>query len=112
MGIGYLGAGAIGYRTTLDMLVVAFCKDYFERKAVILSDNVSRRTRMEYEYINSRISNAAMEVVGDDFEIYIREIGEAVGYANSKIEGISENTYKHRKRSVKLNIAKKLHLMD
>ena len=33
MGLGYLNS--VGYRETLDALVVAFCRDYFERKRVI-----------------------------------------------------------------------------
>ena len=110
MGVGYLKFS--GYRDTLDMLVIAFCKDYFFRKEEIESGASSRRTRMEYEYINGRIADAAREVVGDDYEIYIREIGEARGYAYSDILDISEGTYKQAKKEVKINIAKKLHLLD
>ena len=110
MGVGYLNS--IGYRDTLDALVVAFCRDYFERKRVIDENKCLRRTRMEYEYINGRILDAAYEIVGGDGEIYIREIGEKTGYAYSKVAGVSEPTYKHRKKEVKLNIAKKLHLID
>ena len=110
MGVGYLSS--IGYRETLDALVVAFCRDYFERKRVIDEKRCLCRTRMEYEYINGRILDAACEVAGGDGEVYIREIGEKTGYAYSKIAGISELTYKARKKEVKLNIAKKLHLID
>ena len=110
MGFGYLKD--IGYRDTLDPLVVAFCKDFFFRKNAIESGECSSRTRMEYEYINGRISEAAREIVGDDFEIYIREIGEAIGYARSRAPDISDSGYKRFKKEVKINIAKKLHLMD
>ena len=110
MGTGYLRS--IGYRDTLDYLVVAFCKDYFFRKAQIESATCSRRIRMEYEYVNRRISEAAREVVGDDYEIYIKEIGEGIGYANSELPDVSESRYKTFKREVKINIAKKLHLLD
>ncbi len=110
MGIGYLKD--IGYRDTLDRLIVAFCKDYFFRKAVIESGESSKRTRMEYEYINGIIADAASEIVGGDFEIYINEIGEMRGYAGSDAYGISESRYKQLKKEVKINIAKKLHLLD
>ena len=110
MGAGYLRT--IGYRDTLDRLVVAFCKDYSFRKEAIATGECSRRTRMEYEYINGRIADAAREIVGDDFEIYINEIGEARGYAGSDVLTISESTYKLYKKEVKINIAKKLHLLD
>ena len=110
MGVGYLKT--IGYRDTLDRLVVAFCRDYFFRKSAIESGEVSKRTRMEYEYINGRIAEAAREIVGGDYEIYIEEIGEARGYAGSEVLSISESTYKQYKKEVKVNIAKKLHLLD
>ena len=110
MGARYLST--IGYRETLDVLVVAFCKDYFNRKAAIADGTVSRRTRMEYEYVNHRIAEAAHEIVGEDFEIYIREIGEAKGYAKSEMLDISESTYKIYKKEVKINVARKLHLLD
>lgn len=110
MGVGYLSC--VGYRETLDALVVAFCRDYFERERVIGEGACSRRTRMEYEYVNGRILDAAREIVGSDGEIYIREIGEKCGYANSVIVSVSEPKYKQTKKEVKLNIAKKLHLID
>ena len=71
-----------------------------------------RRTLMEYEYLNRRISDAAKEVAGDAYIIYIKEIGENVGYAQSAAEDVSEYTYKKVKKEVKINIAKKLHLID
>ena len=40
MGLGYLNS--VGYRETLDALVVAFCRDYFERKRVIEEGSLSR----------------------------------------------------------------------
>ena len=110
MGVGYLKFAL--YRDTLDKLVIAFCKDYFFRKEAIESGAASKRTRMEYEYINGRIASAAREIVGDDFEIYINEIGNALGYAKSNVPYISESGYKSYKRAVKINIAKKLHLID
>jgi len=110
MGTGYLID--IGYRDTLDFLIVGFCRDYSERKAAIAQEKCNRRTRMEYEYINQRIADAAIEIVGDNYEIYIKEIGRHVGYARSAVNGICESEYKKRKKDVKVNIAKKLHLLD
>lgn len=110
MGLGYLNS--VGYRETLDALVVAFCRDYFERKRVIEEGSLSRRTRMEYEYVNRRILDAAQEIAGYDGEIYIKEIGERTGYAYSAIGLISDTKYKQTKKEVKLNIARKLHLID
>ena len=67
---------------------------------------------MEYEYINRRLREAAGEVVGVDYRIYINEIGDKIGYAYSRVDGISETEYKERKKEVKLSIARKLHLLD
>lgn len=110
MGVGYLID--IGYRDTLDLLIIAFCKDYFSRKQTLGKGECGKRIRMEYEYINRRIEDGAREIVGDDFEIYIREIGEKIGYAYSDVPDISESEYKKAKKEVKVNIAKKLHLLD
>ena len=101
-----------GYSETLDSLIIAFCRDYSTRACAIAEKQYKRRTLMEYEYINRRLRDAAIEIVGADFEHYINEIGNKIGYAYSKINGISETEYKERKREVKLNIAKKLHLLD
>ena len=111
MGIGRISYP--GYRDTLDMLIVAFCRDYFARQEVLRGgSSYSRRTRMEYEYVNRRIREAAIEIVGCESDVYIYEIAEKIGYAYSKVQGICEVTYKRKKREVKLNIARKLHLID
>jgi hypothetical protein len=102
----------IGYRETLDCLVVAFCRDYFSRKREVESGKCSLRTRMEYQYVNGRIADAAREIVGSDYEIYIKEIGEGIGYAYSDVECVSESSYKQLKKEVKINVARKLHLLD
>ena len=44
---------SIGYRDTLDKLVVALCKDYYARHEAILMGKCSKRTLMEYEMITS-----------------------------------------------------------
>lgn len=110
MGIGYLKS--IGYRDTVNLIVVAFCRDFFARKAAIDGKQLSRRTLMEYEYINTRLTDAVREIVGDDYETYIREIGEGIGYAGSNVLDICESEYKKIKKEAKVNIAKKLHLID
>lgn len=110
MGIGYLNT--MDYRDTLDRLVIAFCHDYSARKESIRQGTCNKRTRMEYEYINDRIENAAREIVGSYYEIYINEIGNCIGYANSLIDNVCENLYKKIKKEVKINIARKLHLID
>lgn len=103
---------SIGYRDTLDKLVVALCKDYYARHEAILMGKCSKRTLMEYEYINRKINEAAIEVAEDDYELFIKEIGDSRGYARSKVFDISESTYKRKKQEIKINIARKLNLID
>lgn len=99
--------------STLDALVRALCLDYPRRERAISERSVSHRTDTEFRYYNFKIFDAAAEVVGEaEAEIYIKEIGAAVGYAKSESFLISEVTYKQRKRLVMNNIAKKLHLCD
>ena len=101
-----------GFTETLDMLIVAFCRDFEAREDAIRLKSCQRRTIMEYEYINRRIAHASREIVGDDYNIYIYEIGQRIGYANSSVGDISETDYKIKKRLVKMNIARKMHLLD
>lgn len=102
-----------GYTDTLDGVIVALCRDYCYRRDKGVGQGYSRRTRMEYEYIDSILLRAAGEITGEsDAEKILAEIGERVGYAYSAIEGVSESTYKIMKKEVKLNIAKKLHMLD
>lgn len=110
MGIRYLES--IEYSPTLDALIIALCKDYARRELVLSAKSCGRRTLMEYKYINYKLREAAEEVAGADAAAYINEIGEKIGYAYSKAGAISESTYKSRKKEVKLNIARKLHLID
>ncbi len=110
MGVGYLVD--FGYRDSIDSIILAMCRDYEERKRAISDKIFCRRTLMEYEYLNTCLSDAAKEIAGDDYEIYIKEIGSGIGYARSLIEGVSEFEYKRTKKEVKINIAKKLHLID
>lgn len=100
------------YVDTLDYLIIAICRDFRTRQRAIEEKRFRRRTLMEYEYLNRRLIEAASDVVGDDYETYIDEIGNKIGYAYSKIDDISETEYKCRKKEVKISIAKRLHLMD
>lgn len=101
-----------GFSETLDFLIIALCRDFETRERSIKEKSCNRRTLMEYEYINRRIMDAAREIVGESYGIYIKEIGERIGYAYSRIDHLSETDYKVKKREVKLNIARKMHLLD
>ncbi len=97
---------------SLDALIVALCRDYFRRKTAIEERAVVRRTDTEFRYYNFKIYDAASLVVGEEnAEIYIEEIGKKVGYAKSKMDFLSEVTYKKRKRAVMDSIASALHLV-
>jgi len=101
-------------RDCLDALIVALCLDHGRRKAEIESGMLGRRTLAELRYLNIKLLTAAVEVVGERYaETFIREIGEAVGYAKSDLmDRMSEVSYKRYKALVKNNIAKRLHLSD
>ena len=111
--MGFRNLRSLGYRDTLDLIVIAFCKDYMHRKEAIADGKTSKRTRMEYEYINFRILLAACEVAGESqARKYIDEIGGRIGYAYSDVDEVCESTYKMTKKEVKINIARKLHMID
>ena len=98
---------------SFDGLVCSLCRDYFRRKRCIEARSVGRRVRMEYLYLNHMISEASAEIVGAiNAEIFIREIGEGIGYAKSDVDWMSEATYKKYKGEVKYNIGRKLHMCD
>ena len=101
------------YEGTLDMLVVALCRDYERRRRILQDPKTAFRTAAELRYINFKIHDATLEIVGEeDAELYIKEIGERIGYAYSAVSDVCERTYKTRKRAVMTNIAKRLHLSD
>lgn len=99
---------------SLDGLIVALCRDFSRRKAEIESGFAGRRTLIELRYLNIKLLGAAAEIAGDRHaEVFVQEIGEAVGYAKSQlIDKMSETSYKRYKALIKNNIAKKLHLSD
>ena len=66
---------------------------------------------MEYRYLNFKIFNAARQMLCErDALIMIEEIGGEVGYARSRLEYVSEKTYKEYKRRIKDLIAVALQL--
>ncbi len=96
-----------------DALAAALCADYFRRERAIVDGEVPLRVRMEYEYLNRRIYTAARELCeGEEDALgYIEEIGARRGYAKSRFT-VSEKTYKVKKKEVKLNILRRLYLLD
>ncbi len=102
-----------GYTQSLDALVVALCLDYSRRECAIRTERVTPRTGMEYKYLNYRIYEGAAEIAGERYaDVYINEIGRKIGYASTRHDAVSERTYKEQKQEVKINIARKLHLLD
>ena len=100
-------------QTLISNIITAYCADYKRRKTAILERSYSRRVIMEYRYINSRLYDAAAEIVGSYYaERMIEEIGGSVGYTRSAIMNLSEVAYKKYKARIKLLMAKKLYLID
>ena len=97
----------------IEAVCESLCKDYFRRRRVVVGRLAERRIVMEYAYINSRIFDAASEIVGVvDAEKYIDEIGRRIGYAKSEIDSVSETTYKINKERIKVNILRKIYYID
>ena len=110
---GNVKEGGFGYTDTLDALIVAYCRDFQRREESVKQGYCTGRTSMEYKFLNFRISEAAMEIAGERLGgIFIEEIGNRVGFAHSRIDCLSESAYKIQKQEIKLNIARKLHLLD
>ena len=96
---------------SVDKLVGALCADFDRREGVILSRGATLRVQVECRYLNHKIMEAAIEVVGEYLApVYIKEIGDKTGYAKSLVECVSESTYKRYKAAAVKNIARKLHL--
>ena len=105
--------GTLELSVSANALIVALCLDYPRRKREIIGGRLSRRTDVEFRYINSKMYDAAAEIVGEELaELYIKEIGEKIGYAYSSVEDVSEVTYKMNKRKVKEGIARRLYLAE
>lgn len=98
---------------TLDLLIVALCRDFERRRCAIEGALFGKRTLMEYRYINCKMLDAAAEIVGEhQARRFISEIGNRVGYAKCSDSYMSEAAYKRYKAEVKRNIALKLHLTE
>ena len=94
-------------------LVKAMADDYFRRDELLKFGDISKRVRMEFVYLNSRIKEAAESIVGEKFaDTYIREIGSSIGYAKSEIDCIGEGGYKRNKIQIVSLMAKKLYLTE
>ena len=109
-----MGAGRLSVTLplTLERLITAICADYERRCEEIVGGRVNVRVEMEYKYMNHRIFEGAAEIVGSELaSAYINEIGSRTGYVNSRDPSSSEGRYKSDKKEVKLNIARKLHLI-
>ena len=98
---------------SVDLIVIAMCLDYERRDKAIRDGSVNKRTDTEYRYLNFNIRDAAAEIIGErDAVTIVKEIGKRTGYAKSKLDNLSEITYKNYKRLVMDNVARKLHLVD
>ena len=98
-------------KDSLDGLIRALCADYGRREEIISSMSAERRVDNELRYLNFKIFDAVAEIVGEArARQFIEEIGNSKGYAKSKIEYISEGTYKRYKWLIRKNIAKRMYL--
>ena len=94
------------------LVSIALCADFERRQCEIKEKNLQKSVLMEYKFLNLRILEGAIEVVGiKEARLFINDIGNRRGYAKSEIDVISETTYKKKKAEVKLSIAKKLSLL-
>lgn len=96
----------------LEEIIKSLCADFTRRDLVIKCRNAPFNVIMEYRFLNYRIMNAAIEIVGTrDARAFIKDIGEETGYADTDLWLLSEVVYKERKSEVKCNIARRLSLM-
>ena len=94
-------------------IVVALAAHFEARERAILEKSVTPRVRMEYVYINSKMLDAAQEVVGTRYaKNFITDIGRSIGYVHTTVDTFSETYYKKSKLAIKRKIAEKLHLQD
>ena len=96
----------------IDAIVVALCADFPRRQAAIEARTARRRVDAEFRYLNFKIYEAVRRVCLDDeeAEVLIEEIGKEVGYARSRLDYLSEFTYKRYKRRAIDGIAEELYL--
>ena len=97
---------------TLEEVIIALCADFDRRQTAIKEKALPKRVLLEYKFLNLRILEGAMDIVGiKDAKIFIDDIGARRGYAKSCVDGISEPKYKVTKACVKKSSARKLSLM-
>lgn len=97
---------------SLDNLVTALCRDYPRQREAIDGGTADKRVDTEYRYYCFKIFDASAEIVGERLaELFIKEIGNRIGYAKTELYYYSEPYYKKIKLRVKQNIAKRLHLL-
>ena len=96
----------------LSDIVIALCADYERRNSVIKDKSERERVISEYLYINSKLFGAAAEIAGpEQAERYINDIGNAIGYARTEVEDVSEGTYKKMKSEIKENMYRRLNFV-
>ena len=94
-------------------IVELLSRDYEWRKCVIKEKRMTPRVRTEYAYINAKLYSASQDIVGPQYaDIFIHEIGNKIGFAKSRVDCMSEGTYKLYKTRIKLNMLRKLYLLD
>lgn len=104
---------SFGYTESLSKLIDVLCSDFDRREGSIAEGLCSERTMVEFKYYNYKMLEGAGEIVGPELaRIMISEIGHRVGYAKTKINCMSESMYKNKKLECKIQMAKKLHLID
>ena len=97
---------------TLEEIIIALCADFDRRQTEIKEKRLPKCVLMEYKFLNFRILEGVMEIVGtENARLFIDDIGSRRGYAKSSIDGLSEPKYKVKKAEAKLSIAKKLSLI-
>ena len=96
---------------SLEDIVIALCADFERRRLAIEEKALPKRVLLEYKFLNLRILEGTIEIVGiRNAKGFIDDIGARRGYAKSCIEDMSEPSYKKLKAKTKLSIAKKLSL--
>lgn len=98
--------------STIDMIVKSLAADYERRADAIAKNELDPKVLMEYRYYNTKMFNAAAEIVGEkEAERYIYDIGNGKGYPKDEAIYISEPLYYKRKLACKRSIARALNLM-
>ena len=96
----------------VEEIIRVLCADYTRRALVLECKNAPFNVIMEYRFLNYRILNAAIEIAGTrDARVFIKDIGEEIGYAATDLWLLPELEYKNRKAQIKVNIARRLSLI-